>query len=28
VSEVDLHHAVDLVTRRGCAPDVAAEILL
>ena len=28
VSEVDLHAAVDLIARRGCAPDVAAEILL
>ena len=27
VSEVDLHHAVELV-RRGCSPAVAAEILL
>jgi hypothetical protein len=27
VSEVDLHHAVELV-RRGCSPPVAAEILL
>ncbi len=26
-SEVDLHHAVELVTR-GCAPETATEILL
>ena len=28
VSEADLHEAVDLVTRRGCAPELAASILL
>ena len=27
-SEADLHEAVSLVTRRGCSPDVAAQILL
>ena len=27
-SRADLHEAVDLVTRRGCRPEVAAEILL
>jgi hypothetical protein len=27
-SEADLHDAVELVERRGCAPDVAAQILL
>jgi hypothetical protein len=27
-SEADLHEAVDLVTRRGCSPEVAAQILL
>jgi hypothetical protein len=27
-SEADLHTAVDLVVRDGCAPDVAAQILL
>ena len=27
-SPADLHEAVDLVTRRGCEPEVAAEILL
>ena len=27
-SPADLHEAVDLVTRRGCRPEVAAEILL
>ncbi len=27
-SHADLHEAVDLVTRRGCRPEVAAEILL
>ena len=27
-SPADLHEAVDLVTRRGCKPEVAAEILL
>ncbi|TMJ98431.1 MAG: hypothetical protein E6G67_00260 [Actinobacteria bacterium] len=27
-SEADLHTAVDLVTDRGCTPDVAAQILL
>lgn len=27
-SEADLHEAVALVTRRGCAPDLAASILL
>jgi hypothetical protein len=27
-SEVDLHTAVELVARRGCAPEVAAQILL
>jgi hypothetical protein len=26
--DVDLHHAVELVTSRGCAPDLAGEILL
>ena len=28
VSETDLHEAVDLVTLRGCAPELAANILL
>ena len=27
-SEADLHEAVELVVRRGCLPDVAAQILL
>jgi hypothetical protein len=27
-SGADLHEAVELITRRGCAPDVAAQILL
>ena len=27
-SEADLHEAVDLIARRGCAPDLAASILL
>lgn len=27
-SEADLHEAVDLVTRRGCTPELAASILL
>jgi hypothetical protein len=27
-SEADLHEAVDLVARRGCAPELAASILL
>ena len=27
-SGVDLHEAVDLVQRRGCTPEVAAQILL
>ena len=27
-SEADLHEAVDIVTRRGCSPEVAAQILL
>ncbi len=27
-SSADLHEAVDLVTRRGCQPEIAAEILL
>ena len=27
-SPADLHEAVDLVTRRGCQPEIAAEILL
>jgi hypothetical protein len=27
-SEADLHQAVELVGRRGCSPDVAAQILL
>jgi hypothetical protein len=27
-SDADLHEAVDLVGRRGCSPDVAAQILL
>jgi hypothetical protein len=27
-SEADLHEAVELVVRRGCIPDVAAQILL
>ena len=27
-SPADLHEAVDLVTRRGCEPEVAAAILL
>jgi hypothetical protein len=27
-SEADLHEAVELVGSRGCAPDVAAQILL
>ena len=27
-SDADLHDAVDLVTRRGCTPEVAAQILL
>ena len=27
-SHADLHLAVDLVGRRGCAPEIAAEILL
>jgi hypothetical protein len=27
-SEADLHHAVELVGRRGCTAEVAAQILL
>ncbi len=27
-SEADLHTAVELVARRGCSPEVAAQILL
>ena len=27
-SDADLHEAVDIVTRRGCSPEVAAQILL
>jgi hypothetical protein len=27
-SEADLHEAVELTTRRGCSPEVAAQILL
>ncbi len=27
-SSADLHEAVDLVARRGCRPEVAAQILL
>jgi hypothetical protein len=27
-SSADLHEAVELVVRRGCAPEIAAEILL
>jgi hypothetical protein len=27
-SEADLHQAVDLIGRRGCSPEVAAQILL
>jgi hypothetical protein len=27
-SEADLHAAVELVDRRGCSPEVAAQILL
>jgi hypothetical protein len=27
-SEADLHEAVELVGRRGCTPEVAAQILL
>ena len=27
-SEADLHEAVDLIARRGCAPDLASSILL
>ena len=27
-SDADLHEAVDIVTRRGCSPEIAAEILL
>jgi len=27
-SGADLHEAVELIARRGCAPDVAAQILL
>ena len=27
-SEADLHEAVDLITGRGCSPEVAAQILL
>ena len=27
-SEADLHEAVELVDRRGCLPEVAAQILL
>jgi hypothetical protein len=27
-SHADLHQAVELVGRRGCAPEIAAEILL
>ena len=27
-SGADLHEAVDLITRRGCRPELAAEILL
>jgi hypothetical protein len=27
-SEADLHEAVELVDRRGCSPEVAAQILL
>ena len=27
-SEADLHQAVDLITERGCSPEVAAQILL
>lgn len=26
--EIDLHHAVALVREQGCAPDIAARILL
>jgi hypothetical protein len=28
MSDADLHEAVELVGRRGCSPDVAAQILL
>jgi hypothetical protein len=27
-SEADLHEAVELIARRGCSPEVAAQILL
>jgi hypothetical protein len=27
-SETDLHEAVELIARRGCTPEVAAQILL
>jgi hypothetical protein len=27
-SDADLHEAVDLIGRRGCTPEVAAQILL
>ena len=27
-SDADLHEAVEIVTRRGCSPEVAAQILL
>ncbi|MEO8289993.1 MAG: hypothetical protein ABI649_03240 [Gaiellaceae bacterium] len=27
-SDADLHEAVDLIGRRGCSPEVAAQILL
>ena len=27
-SETDLHEAVELIARRGCSPEVAAQILL
>ena len=27
-SEADLHEAVELIGRRGCSPEVAAQILL
>jgi hypothetical protein len=27
-SDTDLHEAVDLIGRRGCSPEVAAQILL
>jgi hypothetical protein len=28
MSDADLHEAVELVGRRGCSPDVAAQIVL